>query len=43
MLAIEKQFGSELKFMLDGHMGNWPDINTAWNFETASFVIKANV
>lgn len=39
--AIRTRFGQGLTLMMDGHMGNWPDINTVWTLETASAVMKA--
>ena len=39
--AVREHFGEDLAFMLDGHMGNWPNIDTVWNFETARTVMKA--
>ena len=39
--AVKQRFGNELKFMLDGHMGNWPNFDTIWRLDTAKAVMKA--
>lgn len=41
LVAVRDRFGDSLAFMLDGHMGNWPDFNTIWELETAKAVMKA--
>lgn len=41
LTAVRKRFGKDLTFMMDGHMGNWPNIDTVWGFETAKAVMKA--
>jgi L-alanine-DL-glutamate epimerase and related enzymes of enolase superfamily len=38
--AIKQRFGKEVKMMMDGHMGNWPDMESIWTLETAKAVMK---
>jgi len=39
MAFVREKFGKDLRLMIDGHMGNSPDIT--WNLETATAVMKA--
>ena len=38
--AIRQRFGKEVLMMLDGHMGNWPDMDSAWTLDTAKAVMS---
>ena len=38
--AVYGRFGDDVEIMLDGHMGNWPDIESVWNLDTAKAVMK---
>jgi len=38
--ALRRRFGYDVELMLDGHMGNWPDIESVWNLDTAKAVMK---
>lgn len=38
--AIRKRFGRDVLMMLDGHMGNWPDMESIWTLDTAKAVMK---
>ena len=39
MAFVRERFGKDLRVMMDGHMGNSPDVT--WNLETAQAVLKA--
>ncbi len=36
---IRRRFGKDVLMMLDGHMGNWPDIDSIWTLDTAKAVM----
>lgn len=38
--AIRQRFGKEVLMMMDGHMGNWADMETIWTLDTAKAVMK---
>ena len=38
--AIKGRFGNGFTLNLDGHMGNWQNMETIWNVETAKAVMK---
>ena len=39
--AIQSRFGGDVTMMLDGHMGNYPDMDSVWNVDAAKAVMKA--
>ena len=41
MTFVRDRFGHDMKIMLDGHMGNRPDLTNIWQVPTAKAVMKA--
>ncbi len=40
LAAIKQRFGNEVVMMMDGHMGNWSNMETMWTLDTAKAVMK---